>query len=106
MNTLTFTISKEDFPFLIAALSQRHDTLQGSLIMQARDAERRQEQIVVPQQAPKAAPVKKAAKAPLAQRRALLQKLAKTNISVAELARQAGVSYVTAQKARNANKRK
>lgn len=94
MKTYQITVTAADLPYIIEAIGLRALTLQQAIQTQCAQPEIKSE-IVVPPEAPK----KRTRKS--SKRDAVLKILAKNpNISTAELARRAEVSYVTAAKAR------
>jgi response regulator of citrate/malate metabolism len=123
MNLVHLTISEADLPFLMEAINLRSMSLQEELRCQVieqrqrleakQEAERKAKLAeVTPAQTihidaisplEKAITVTEEAKPSLAERRAALKKLLSTKegraLSIAEIARQTGVSYVTARKA-------
>ena len=121
MNTYTLQVNKEDFAYIIAAIGQRAEILQGALMIQAQGNEehaRRQadeaRRAALPDplaQTEQPIKVDKVETSPtpalpsLKQRRAALMRILKSKeaheLTTAEIARRAGVSYVTAAKARN-----
>lgn len=119
MNTYTLQVNKEDFAYIIAAIGQRAEILQGALMIQAQGNEehaRRQadearraalpDPLAQTEQPIKVDKVETSPELPsLKQRRAALMRILKSKeaheLTTAEIARRAGVSYVTAAKARN-----
>ena len=118
MKTYQITLSSVDLPYVLEAIGLRAMSLQHEIQRQIHETEQRllqaQKPIVVPQE-PKADPEveawhkeiqkvasKTAKTGSRAKKKAFLMKLIKENpnLSTAEIARRAGVSYVTAYKAR------
>ena len=117
MNLIHITVAEADFPFLMEAISLRSMSLQEELrrqLISQRLEKERQAKIekITPAQtvhadavSPPAATVTIPAedKPSLNERRAALKKLLSTkegrSLSIAEIARRTGVSYVTARKA-------
>jgi ATP-dependent DNA ligase len=124
MNLVHLTISEHDLPFLMEAINLRSMSLQEELRRQVFEQRARKEAQAAQQEAERKAkltevtpsqvihidaisPLEEAkpsiAERPLRERRAALKKLLSTKegraLSIAEIARQSGVSYVTARKA-------
>jgi ATP-dependent DNA ligase len=117
MNMIHLTVTEADFPFLMEAINLRSMSLQDALRRQLieqrakQEAERKAKLAeVTPAQVihiDAISPLEEAkpsiAERPLRERRAALQKLLSTKegraLSIAEIARRTGVSYVTARKA-------
>lgn len=119
MKTYQITLSSADVPYVLEAIGLRAMSLQHEIQRQINETEQRllqaQKPIVVPQGAKVDAEVeawhreiKKVAKAAKtgarAKKKAVLMQIIKDNpdLSTAEIARRAKVSYVTAAKARKA----
>lgn len=132
MKSYNLIVKKEDFSYIVAAIALRAEVLQDSLRLQMHELEekeRRQaeeairaklpdpfdDDLSIPQKkmetnkpivVPKAAPQIEKPAASRKQKRAALMRILKSkgsaDLSTAEIARRAGVSYVTAHKARAA----
>jgi DNA-directed RNA polymerase specialized sigma24 family protein len=116
MNMIHLTVTEADFPFLMEAINLRSMSLQDALRRQLIEQRAKQEAQQEAERKAKLAEVTPAqvihidaispleeAKPSLNERRAALKKLLSTKegraLSIAEIARRAGVSYVTARKA-------
>lgn len=116
MNMIHLTVTEADFPFLMEAINLRSMSLQDALRRQLIEQRAKQEAQQEAERKAKLAEVTPAqvihidaispleeAKPSLAERRAALKKLLSTkegrSLSIAEIARRTGVSYVTARKA-------
>jgi Fic family protein len=121
MNMIHLTVTEADFPFLMEAINLRSMSLQDALRRQLIEQRAKQEAQQEAERKAKLAEVTPAqvihidaispleeakpsiAERPLRERRAALQKLLSTKegraLSIAEIARRTGVSYVTARKA-------
>lgn len=123
MKTYQITLTSADIPYVLEAIGLRAMSLQHEIQRQIQETEQRlletQKPIVVPQAPAQITPdaeveawhkeIQKVAKKSTktgsrAKKKAHLLKLIKENpdLSTAEIARRAGVSYVTAHKARKA----
>ena len=121
MKTYQITLSSVDIPYVLEAIGLRAMSLQHEIQRQIQETEQRlletQKPIVVPQAPAQITPdaeveawhkeiqkvaSKTAKTGSRAKKKAFLMKLIKENpnLSTAEIARRAGVSYVTAYKAR------
>ena len=121
MNMIHLTVTEADFPFLMEAINLRSISLQDALRRQLIEQRAKQEAQQEAERKAKLAEVTPAqtihidaispleetkpsiAERPLRERRAALKKLLSTkegrSLSIAEIARRSGVSYVTARKA-------
>jgi hypothetical protein len=119
MNLVHLTIAEADLPFLMEAINLRSASLQDELRRQVIEQRARKEAQAAREEAERKAKLKEItpaqvihidatspleqAKTSLADRRAALKKLLSTKegraLSIAEVARRTGVSYVTARKA-------
>jgi hypothetical protein len=119
MNLVHLTIAEADLPFLMEAINLRSASLQDELRRQVFEQRVRKETQAAREEAERKAKLKEVtpaqvihidatspleeAKTSLADRRAALKKLLSTKegraLSIAEVARRTGVSYVTARKA-------
>lgn len=119
MNLVHLTIAEADLPFLMEAINLRSASLQDELRRQVIEQRARKEAQAAREEAERKAKLKEVtpaqvihidatspleqAKTSLADRRSALKKLLSTKegraLSIAEVARRTGVSYVTARKA-------